>query len=127
MELKIVFARIYLRVTAPFSLRSDIFLLSRAVAITLWPRFRASSAMPLPKPLDAALTKYTSGAMVMGADSAVGSDVVCAGAVREGESGLGWVLARFKYTFPGEYAGRNSKSSDHGALKDAKAELLPLV
>lgn len=85
----------YLRVTAPFSLRSDILVLSRAVAITLWPRLRASSAMPLPKPLDAALTKYTSGAILMSACSAV-EPMWCAGVDGEGESGLGWARVRFK-------------------------------
>ena len=46
-------------VSAPFSFKSSIRDVLRALAMTLWPRERASSAMYLPKPLEAAVMNHT--------------------------------------------------------------------
>lgn len=46
-------------VSAPASARSAILEVLRALAMTLWPRDRASSAMYLPKPDEAAVMNQT--------------------------------------------------------------------
>ena len=51
-------------VMAPLLSRSCSLEELRAVAMTVKPRFRASSAMPLPKPLEAAVMNQTGGDML---------------------------------------------------------------
>lgn len=53
-------------VSAPASLRSAILAVLRALAMTLWPRERASKAMYLPKPELEAVMNHTGVLDIMG-------------------------------------------------------------